>query len=55
LEPDVFSDARPQSFVEFARTAARLARRNHAAHAADIQAIFQRRGIALTAEHAVSG
>jgi hypothetical protein len=48
-------DDSPQSFVEFARTVVRLARRNHAAHAAGIQTIFQRRGIALTAERAVSG
>ena len=45
----------PQSRVEFARAVVRLARRDHAMHAADIQAIFQRRGLALAGKHAVSG
>ena len=44
-----------QSRVEFARAVARLAGRDHTAQAADIQAIFQRRGLALTGRHAASG
>jgi hypothetical protein len=50
------TDGSPESFVAFASEVTALAWRGHAAHAADLQAVFQRRGLALAGDkRAVSG